>query len=75
MAELLAHSEALAFAGFGQGFLGLRRRLARCGGLADFLEQAVGFVFVAPVIWREAPRGDELSSVVFLQNNVAAEVA
>ena len=75
LAELLAHSEALGFAGFGQGFLGLRRRLARCGGLADFLEQAIGFVFVAPVIRREAPRGDELASVVFLQNNVAAEVA
>ena len=72
LAEVLFRPESLASAWVGR----------RCGGdflgrgwLLDFLEQAMGFVFVAPVVRRVAAGGHELPPVVFLQNDVAAEVA
>ena len=54
--------------------LGCGRGLSRSRRLLHVLHQAVGLVFVAPVVRRKSSRGDELRAVVFLENNIAAEI-
>ena len=58
-----------------RGCLRGRGSLAERGRLLHVLHQPVGLVFVAPVVRREPPCGNELPAVVFLENDVAAEIA
>ena len=73
MPELLARPQALAPSRVDG--LRIRGGVLRRGGLPHLLHQAVGLVFVPPVVGREPPRRNELPTVVFLENDVAAEVA
>ena len=72
LARLFLRSQAVASgSGLGNG----RRRFARRGGMLDILKEAVRFVFVAPVVRRKPAGRHELAAIVFLQNDVAPEIA
>ena len=52
-----------------------RHRIAAQRHLLHVLDQAKGFVFIAPEFRRITPRRHELAAIVFLVNDVAAQIA